>query len=487
MGMPPQTPPPQPRSRAEWKAQRAQWKMQSKMQQAAYRAQYRSYSRGSIVGPLLLIGVGAVALLLTTHRIDAAGFWHWYGRWWPLILIGAGAVLALESLAFSGSTRIRLGGGVVLLGIVLALIGVAAAHHNVNWSAVGDQLDFGNGNVNLAQMFGNKHEAAEQVMHYLPLNATVILQNPHGDVTIASSSEAAGGMHLALDKYLYTDSDSEAQRKLRAMEPLITENGSVVTVHMPTNDNQTADMVITLPAKTVLQVRADHGDVVVKGMEAGATLDAEHGDIRLTGIAGPVHATMRQGDFSASNLQGDLNVSGHMNDVTLSQITGTSTLDGDFFGDVQLEKLQGTLHLHSSRTDIQLAQLAGTVSLDSDDLTVEDATGPVTVATEAKDIALRRVTGEVRVHNANGSVAVSTLNPVAAMNIDNRNGSVRVTLPADAKFALQATAGDGEIHSDFPVTKSSVNDQSLASGAVGGGGPLLHITAEKGDITLHRQ
>ncbi len=486
MGTPPQTPPPFP-SRAQWKAQRAQWKMQSQMQREAYRAQFRSYSRGSLVGPLLLLGIGIVALLITTHHIDAAGFWHWYGRWWPLILIAAGVVLGLESLAFSNYSRIRLGGGVVLLAIVLACLGIAAAHKNINWSAIGDQLDMGNGNINLAQIFGDKHEATEQVEHALPANGTLIIQNPHGNVTIASGSGTGDGqMHLALDKFVYSSSDSDAKRKLQALEPLITSNGGVITVHMPTSDRQTADMNITVPATTALQVRAGHGDVTIHDRQAAVDVTAEHGDIRLTGIAATVHAVMHDGDFSASNIKGDLNLSGRMDDVTLSQVTGATALDGDFFGDVRLEKLQGRVHLHSSRTDIQTAQLAGTVSLDSDNLTVENATGPVVVATEAKDIAVRRITGEVRVHNANGDVVVSTLNPVGAMNIENRNGSVQLTLPADAKFSVQATAVDGEVHSDFPLTTSNVNDHSTASGAVGGGGPLVHITAEKGDITLHR-
>lgn len=78
--------------------------MQARMQREAYRAQYRGYSRHSLVGPLLLIGIGVVAFLMTTHRINAGYFWQWYGHWWPLILIGAGVVLALESLAVSGSS-----------------------------------------------------------------------------------------------------------------------------------------------------------------------------------------------------------------------------------------------------------------------------------------------------------------------------------------------------------------------------------------------
>ncbi len=488
MGTPPQTPPPFPPSRAQWQAQRAQWKMQSRMQRAAYRAQYRGFSRGSLVGPLLLMTVGIVALLITTHRLDAAYFWQWYGHWWPLILIGAGIILALESMAFSRYTRIRLGGSVVLLGIILAFLGIAAAHKNVNWTAVGDQLQLDNNGIHLPQIFGSKHETTEQVLHALPDNATVVIQNPHGDITISSGNEAPGDgqMHLSLDKSVYTGSDSEAVRRLQALEPLITSNGSVVTVHMPFNVNQNSDMNVTLPANVAVEIHAGHGDVTVNSRQAAVTVDAGHGDVQLTGITGTVHATMHEGDFSATNIQGDVNVSGHMNDVALSQVTGAAALDGDFFGDVHLGKVQGPVHLHSSRTDIQLAKLGGNLSLDGDDLTVDNATGPVAVSTQSKQIALHGISGEVRVHNSNGDVDVKALNPIGAMNLENRNSSVEVTLPADAKFSVEATATDGEIHSDFNLTTQNGDNRSTASGSIGGGGPLIHITAEKGDITLHK-
>lgn len=484
MGIPPPTPPQSPyQSRAQWKAQRAQWKMQSRMQRAAYRASYRGYARGSLVGPLLLLGIGVIALLMTTHHINATYFWQWYGHWWPLVLIGAGVVLALESLAFSRYARIRLGGGVVLLGLILVCIGIVAAHNNVNWTAVGDQLQLGN-NVDLAQVFGKKHEATEQVTHALPANATVVIQNPRGDVTITEGGE--NQMEMDLDKTVYSNSGSEAAEKLRGFEPLITSSGNVVTVHMPSSDSQVCDVTIHLPANTALQVRTDHGDVTVNGRQAAVTVNAEHGDVQLSSIAGMVNATMHEGDLSATDVQGDLTVNGRMSDVTLSQVTGAVSLDGDFFGDVHLERLHGPVHLHSSRTDIQVASVAGSITLDSDDLTVENATGPVAIATLAKDVELRRVTGDLRIHNSDGDVDVKTLAPIGSVNIENKNGDVQVTLPEDAKFSVSATAVDGEIHTDYNLSTENGNEHSVVSGSVGGGGPLVHITAEKGDITLHK-
>lgn len=485
MGLPPQ-PPPYPPSREQWKTQRAQWKAQSRVQRAAWRAQYRGYSRGSLLGPLFLILIGVFALLITTHHINLAHFWHGYGHWWPLVLIGAGVLLALESLAFSRHSRIRLGGGVVFLMLILALLGIAAAHHQVNWQAVGDQLNLGD-SVDLSQMFGSKHETQEQIVHALPDGATLVIQNPHGSVTIASGGNSSDGqMHLALDKTVYTGSDAEARHRLQDLEPLITSNGRAVVVHMPSGNNQTADMNLTVPATVAVEIHASHGHIAVNGRQAAVSVNADHGDVRLTGITGAVHAAMHQGNFSASNIQGSLNVTGRMNDLTLSHVTGPAVLDGDFFGDVHLEKLAGATHLHSSRTDIQLAGLPGSVSLDGDDLTMENAKGPVMVGTAAKDVALRGVKGAIRVRNSNGSVTVKALSPLGAVDIQNSNGNVKLTLPADADFSIQATADDGEIHTDFKLPTQNNNDRTTVSGEVGGGGPQIKITAEKGDITIKK-
>lgn len=454
------------------------------MQRAAWRNHYGAGPRGSLVGPLLLVAIGVVALLMTLHRINVGNFWQWYGHWWPLIFIGAGSVLALESIALSSHhARIRLGGGVVLLALLLAALGMIAAHNSVNWTAVSDQLQLGD-DVDLAQVFDKKHQASENIVHPLPAGATLIIQNPRGDVAISTASDDR--MHIKLDKTVYSNSTSGADRRLRAMEPLIVTSGSVVTMHMPSSDSQIGDMEIALPADVSVQVRAEHGDVTVNGRQAAVTVNSNHGDVQLESIVGPVHATMHQGDFSASSIQGDLTLAGHLNDLTLSQITGLVALDGDFFGDVHFEKLHGPVHFHSSRTDLQIAGLEGSVSLDDGDMTIENATGPVSVGTHAMDIELHHVTGDLRVHNANGEIQVRADSPIGSMDIEDRNASIQVSVPADAKFSVEATAVDGEVHTDFDLTTDNGNRHSIVSGSVGGGGPLFHITAVKGDITLKK-
>ena len=73
--------------KAAWRAQRDAWKAQRYAARAGYVGGAYVPRVPSIVGPVLLIGVGIIALLIVTGHLVAVDFWSWYGHWWPLLLI----------------------------------------------------------------------------------------------------------------------------------------------------------------------------------------------------------------------------------------------------------------------------------------------------------------------------------------------------------------------------------------------------------------
>src|SRR5215472_16484329 len=82
--------------------------------------------RRSIAGPLVLIVIGLIFLLRNF------GFrfpiWHFFGRWWPLLLILWGVIALIEhttSQRMGYRTR-HLGAGGVFLLILLVALGVSA-------------------------------------------------------------------------------------------------------------------------------------------------------------------------------------------------------------------------------------------------------------------------------------------------------------------------------------------------------------------------
>ncbi len=78
--------------RAAWRAQRDAWRAQRHAWKASYAGPYGPRVP-SVVGPVLLVCIGVIALLVVTGHIDSGAFWTWYGRWWPLLLIVAGLAL----------------------------------------------------------------------------------------------------------------------------------------------------------------------------------------------------------------------------------------------------------------------------------------------------------------------------------------------------------------------------------------------------------
>ena len=116
--------------KAAWRAQRDAWRAQQRAMKANYIGVYGPHVP-SVVGPIILIAVGIVALLLLTGHIAADQFWGWYGHWWPLLLIAAGLALLGEwMLDLRRETPVRRGGSFVGIIIVLAILGFCAAGSN---------------------------------------------------------------------------------------------------------------------------------------------------------------------------------------------------------------------------------------------------------------------------------------------------------------------------------------------------------------------
>ena len=100
-------------------------------QRDAARAQrYYRYSmrRPSLLGPVVLVVVGVLALLVETNRLNAYHLWDWYLRWWPLLLIGVGLLSLGEwwlDRKHDGFPR-RSHGGLIALIVCLAIFGYVA-------------------------------------------------------------------------------------------------------------------------------------------------------------------------------------------------------------------------------------------------------------------------------------------------------------------------------------------------------------------------
>jgi DUF4097 and DUF4098 domain-containing protein YvlB len=493
-GAPPPYPPYDPKTqwrdyraqqRAAWKAQRDAWKAQNHAWKANYVAAYGPRVP-SVVGPVILIAIGVVALLLVTGHIAASEFWAWYGHWWPLLLIGAGLALLGEwaiDLRREAPVR-RSGGGFVGILIVLAFVGFGAAGWNNFWGPFHNH--WGNQGDDFFNIFGlPEHDSDQRVLtSQIPANAAIEIQNPRGDVSITAGDGSI--VQVQAHEVAYANSDAEAKKIFDSEAAHVTVNDSAVLVKSESNSSGRINLTVTVPKSARVTVNSGKGDVIAAGLGAGIGVTAAQGDVHLSDINGSVQAHLSNGkhDFSAHQVNGDLTTDGDMNDFTLSEIKGKVTQSGEILGDVHLENVSGPVHLHTSVTDLQVAELPGDLTLNSDDLRVTEAKGQVRVVTHSKDVDLSQISGDITVEDRDGRIAVE---PAGNFSVDAKNskGDVEVTLPPSASATVDGRTRNGDIFTEYGLPIAGEESKTV-SGKIGSGGSRIVLSTDNGDLRIKK-
>lgn len=472
--------------KAAWRAQRDAWKAQRHAWKAGYGGGVYGPRVPSIVGPVILVAAGVVALLIYSGRISGSEFWAWYAHWWPLLLIGAGLALLGEwALDLRRETPVRRGGNFVGILIVLAIVGLVAAWGHNFWDPMraewGQHDDFFN-------MFGRpQHDSDQQAIStQIPANAVIEIQNPRGDVSVTAGDGA--NMQVDAHQVAYAENDGEARKIFDSEAAHVTVSGKAVLVKSQGNSSGRVNLTLTVPKSALITVNAGRGDVTAAGLGAGANITAAHGDIHLNMIQGSVqvHFSTDKGDFSAHQISGDITADGRCNDVTLSEVTGKVTLTGDIFGEAHMENLSGPTHLHTSVTDLEIASLPGDMTLNDDDLRVTEAKGPVRVTTHSKNVDLGQIYGDSYVEDRDGNISVE---PAGIYAIDAKNtsgkGDLEITLPPNASAAVNAHTHNGDIFSDYP-SPSAEGESKTVTFQIGSGSAKVNLSTDVGDVRIKK-
>jgi DUF4097 and DUF4098 domain-containing protein YvlB len=464
----------------------------------------RAMRRGSVLGPLLLIGAGIVFLLIQTGRVDGHDFVASYGHWWPLLLVGAGLIVlaewALDQFHMRDPERPQyrrsVGGGVIMLLLFLAFVGVLAeggpgfVRQHINWAARGFHFD----EDSMDALFGDKHEFDQTLDLEAPQGQALAIVNPRGDVMVSGTSDD-GRVHIAVHKEIYARSDSDAESRAQQMVPKTSNDGAQTRISIHGMDGAHADLSVTVPPEAAITVNANRGDIHIASIKAAVTATANHGNVELDAISGAASVNINSGGSSltARALGAGLAVRGHARDITLADITGPVMVNGDVFGATHMERVNGTVHFHTSRSDLQLARLDGDIEFNGGDISGSQVQGPFVLTTSNRNITLDRIAGDVSVTNRNGHVELTAAPALGNITIENRNGSIKTTLPEHAGMAVQATTTNGQIDTNLSfrsggeVEQSSGNkSEKVLKGDVGPSSdvPSVHITTANGDISI---
>jgi DUF4097 and DUF4098 domain-containing protein YvlB len=445
--------------------------------------------RRSIAGPLVLIVIGLLFLLRNFgFRLP---IWHWFGHWWPLLLILWGVIRLIEhSMAQrDGYRRAGVGAGSVFLLILIIAVGLSAHYSSdIDWGGVRDQIQMDN---DLGGIFGTAYTFDDTLQQSFPAKGTLRVVCDHGTLNISPADD--NNLRVVVHKKLYAQNQNDANKYNEGTKPQITVTGSAMLLNANTNGagdhGVESDMEIFVPRDAMVDIASKRGDVTINGRKSDVRVNLQHGDVTLEDIAGAAKINLDHGSIRASKIGADLDIEGHIDNVSVDECGGAVHLGGDFFQDMRLSKVAKTVTFKSARSDMEIASVPGEIEIATDSVRGNDLTGPSRVITRSKDIHLEAVSGDLQVQTSNGDVDVRAANklPVGKMTITGKHGDITLTLPANAGFQIDATTRKGDITSDFGAIKiSQTNGTSQATGTVGNGAAKLQITAETGDIRISK-
>jgi len=469
-------------NKVAWRAQRDAWRAQ----RDAMRAQSRAMRVPSVAGPLILVMVGIIALLLVTGRINGDQFWNWFDHWWPLLLIGVG-LIALAEWAIDlrrENPPVRRFGGYIWIVVLLIIVGTTTSGFHRYWGPF--QAEFGDDDGNFFNSLGApQHDADQAVLNtQIPANAQVQIQNPRGDINISAGDDA--NIDVRAHQVAFASTDEEAKKIFDSQQAHVVVSGNTVTVKVDGNNRGRTNLIITLPKSASVNLTASHGGVTIAGLGGNVDAEVQHGDMEATAVKGNVHVRLSShGDFSAHDIQGDVTVEGNGGDLTVSDIQGKVTIQGDYTGDTHLERVDQTVHFHSSRTDLELARLPGDLSLNGDSLHAAQVVGPVRViCSRSKDVEMSQVFGDTHVEDRDARVELGMAGSYA-VDVKNAKGDVEISLPPNVAASVDARTHNGDIVSDFPLSIMG-DENKTATGTIGKGGPRLVLSTEHADLHIRK-
>jgi DUF4097 and DUF4098 domain-containing protein YvlB len=455
--------------------------------------------RGSLVGPLLLIGIG-VWFLISTLRPELP-LLEIAARFWPFVLIGWGALRLLEIVVWAARGRrlpaAGISGGEWTLVVFLCLIGsgLYMANYYRPWR------NFGMLNANRVEIFGHSYDYTVPESKVAAANAKrVLIENLHGNARITGGDVT--GITVGGRKTVRSlqEKDADAADKQCPVEVSAQPEQLVVRTNQDrvTGEQRvTTDLEITVPRGVTVEVRGRKGNIEVSDLGGSVVVASDDAEVRLQNIGGDVKLDVRKSDLiRVIGVKGSFVAdSGRGRDVELDTIAGEATINGSFSGDIQLRNLAKPLHVQAPNTDLRVERLPGHIHMDLGQFTGANLVGPVRLTSgRARDVELEQFTQSLELVLDHGDISLRPAQmPLARIDARTRNGQVDLALPPGAKFVLKAVTDRGEVSNDFgPMLKTVPEDSDehrRRGGSIEGtlgAGPSIAVATERGSITVRK-
>ena len=423
---------------------------------------------------------------------------------------------------------------ILIVAEILVLTGIVM----VVWQGV-NQTSLGPSGLRMSNADLFSAESEEEWQFELDEISEITLESSGGDVIFVTSQ--TDQILVTAHKTAWHSSKAKAQAELEDLSVTVAQTGNKILIKyrrepavfvFGTQQIDTVDFIITIPAGMDITAQTDYGDISSTGKIGDSLLSTDFGNIELSGAEGNLEATSNSGDIAIENVQGENNridLSSDFGDIELSESTGTSIVIHSNSGSILLDDVKaaeqinlssdfGKLEFRGGSADIlELRANSGKIILT--DLQVESN---LTAHTDFGDILLDKVTadlydldtnsgkieinvlgGDIKAYSDFGDLIIQSTQPTT-IDLFTNGGAVKFTgplgvgphslvtdfgdismyLPKDTAITFDLETDFGKLRTEFPITLEGDVEPDHWRGTLNDGGAALSASTNSGDISF---
>ena len=137
-------------------------------------------------------------------------------------------------------------------------------------------------------------------------------------------------------------------------------------------------------------------------------------------------------------------------------------------GDVRVAGVTGAVEARTGSGSMELTAIGG-------DVDIQTGAGPIGIAGLETALRARTGTGRIRVEGE----------PGCAWDLSTGSGGIRIDLPDDAAFEIDARTHSGDVLTEHPVVARDESRRGQLQGTVRGGGPKVTLRTGSGSIAIN--
>ncbi|MGH9754528.1 MAG: DUF4097 family beta strand repeat-containing protein [Blastocatellia bacterium] len=269
----------------------------------------------------------------------------------------------------------------------------------------------------------------------------------------------------------------------------ISRNAGGVTVENPRGAVELSGIqgpVYLTNTRNAVNLRAINGPV---------TLDVKGGNVSLGHSSGPLQLRATDAQIGITEVGDDasstarvVNIEQARNSrIKLQEIKGAVTINAER-SRIEAEEIAGDFKVDTSSDRVRVNRINGVLRIRSEGgaVEVEDARGSTTIEATG-DVTVRNFRGPLSVASREGAIDLETSEKLTGdLSVVNDKGRIRVLIPEDSGFRLDADAGSGRVKArGFDDAEWARKERSYYAGYnITASSPLVSLRSSRGEIQL---